>query len=191
MKFPFQKIFLSILVTALLLSCKKEKKTTIPMVSESNQLTTPSNAKDSVLVKVANLEDIPFELPKNWVYNRITDEMKKTWETPESGFVAIANDPVNVNFSVTVWEYEVDTLEELLPLFKRDMEALGTTVEYSVENGIIHGTTNQQPLASFRWKGKHINNKGKTIFVAVGSFADIYDDNIDYINTIFNSIYVP
>ena len=188
MKPIFRKTYLLAILT-MLLSCKEENKVNGSPISEDAPLKTSSKLNDSVPVKGANLEDIPFSLPKNWVYNRITDEVKKTWENPESGFVAIASDPIDSNFSVTVWEYEADTLEEVLPLFKRDLEALSVSVDFKVENGIVHGTTRQQPMADFKWKGKHIKNGDKITFIAVGSFAAIYEDNMEYINTIFNSIY--
>jgi len=171
-------------------ACKNKKHESVTGTVDSSKLIIEekksSAPKDTV--KTANLENIPFTMPKDWVYTRFTNEMKKTWKSPESGFVGIASEPSDGRLTVTVWEYEVKTIEQLLPLFKEDMEALDLTVQYELKKGVVYGLTTQKHQADFKWKARNIKQGDKQKFIAVGSYVEIYDENLQFLDTIFNSI---
>lgn len=134
------------------------------------------------LDQLSNLEDIPFTLPKDWTYQKNPGNLSK-------GFKGIAGAPPLPEITVTVWGYEVDSFEQFVPLFKRDIKVLGgiDDVSVSLNDTLIDGLTIQNGKR-FKWIGKHFKKNGELRMVAVGSAESEYEEKWETIKTIFNSI---
>lgn len=147
----------------------------------SAQETEAKEAKKE-LEQLTNLEDISFTMPENWIYQKNPGSLPV-------GFTAMAADPTRPYVTVTVWDYEVDTYKELIPLFKRDLKKLGDITEITVtmSDTLINGLTVQSGK-KFKWIGKNYKNNGKMRLIAVGALESIYADNWETIKVIFNSI---
>jgi len=140
-------------------------------------------------VKVANLEDIPFELPVDWIYKTYTQEEKSNLNV--IGLTAYSSNPVDQSTTVTVWDFEVETIQELLSLFKKDMLALlqnqEGTVDFELKDNIVHGNTVQRGI-HLKWKGKYFEHHDKLRFVVVGTQMEYYQEREKFSEGIFSSI---
>jgi len=132
--------------------------------------------------QLSNLEDIPFTLPENWSYHKNPGSLPKA-------FKGMAGAPPTGEVSVTVWAYEVDSYEELVPLLKRDMISIGgiQDVTMSLGDTLINGVTIQTDK-KFKWIAKHFKNNGELRLVAVGTWDHLFEEKQEVIKTIFNSI---
>ena len=184
---PFLKFFCCALAIVLaILSCKDSNNNRKP----NSKVIKQEKKKDSMnSIQIVNLEEIPFELPDNWIYQKTTDDVKKAANQPNSGFEGIAYNPAKMKCVVTVWQYNVNELKDLLPLFKMDIKAMGAAVEYNVVDNIVHGITDENLETELLWKGKCVQRENNLVFVAVGCKTEFYKEKSSFLDNIFSSIH--
>lgn len=168
-----------IMLCSILISCK-EKTTNKIEITKPEAVTNVSAANDTDTESAVNLEEIPFELPDDWVYaNDPIQELEYL-----KGF---ASNKAKGNVTVTVWDFPLSTQDSVMLLFKSDMAKIGREVQITIKDTLIEGLT-ITPETKFKWIGKTFERKEKICLVAVGATELEFPNNQKMIETIFNSI---
>ncbi|MEM8999834.1 MAG: hypothetical protein AAGB24_06185 [Bacteroidota bacterium] len=141
-------------------------------------------AKDSLVspknIQLVQLEDIPFTMPIDWVYHRRPFPFMPS-------LVGQASNPTEPQTVLSISDYEVDTIEELMSLLIEDQKQLNLQHSYRLKDDFILTTTRygEQIFLGQGLYGK-VNNKLRLICIT--TYKEMYDDRLPLIETILASV---
>lgn len=150
--------------------------------NDPNPVITTGNQPDRTIVIPDNnikTSRLSFTIPNGW-----QTQMKPVPEMPILTAQVISPDQLTV---VSIYDIPVGSAQQAMNTIEQYFSNFGMTSQYQIEGNNIAGIT-QSNTGNFNWVGKALNVNGGVRIVAVGSPDHAYEQKLNEIGTIFNSI---